>query len=68
MGYLDFAFLELQVRGTVPMYDADEVLGGWMMGAIKAILDAIRDALAPQPEPKRIPIRVNDTRPGPRRC
>ena len=38
-----------------------------MMGAIKAILDAIRDALAPQPEPKRIPIRVNDRNPGPRR-
>lgn len=38
-----------------------------MMGAIKAILDAIRDALAPQPEPKRIPVRVNDNRPGQRR-
>jgi len=49
------------------MFGADDVLRGWMMGAIKAVLDAIRDALAPQPEPKRIPIRVNDTRPGPRR-
>ncbi len=37
------------------------------MDAIKAILDAIRDALAPQPEPKRIPVRVNDRPPGPRR-
>ena len=41
------------------------------MGAIKAILDAIRDALAPQPEPKRIPVRVSDRQrgnhPGPRR-
>ena len=67
MGYLDFALLELQVNLAVPMFGADDVLGVWMMGAIKAILDAIRDALAPQPEPKRIPIRVNDTRPGPRR-
>ena len=32
------------------------------MGAIKAILDAIRDALAPQPEPKPIPVRVKDRR------
>ena len=32
------------------------------MGAIKAILDAIRDALAPRPEPKPIPVRVNARR------
>ncbi len=37
------------------------------MGAIKAILDAIRDALAPQPERKRIPVRVNDRYPPRRR-